>query len=177
MKLILLVGPSGSGKDTLLRAARKRFNGSHDLGLVRRYITRPPDGNEDNYYVDNTCFKLLKHSGFFVSDWQAHNNEYGIAHHALANGTAHGKLLCSISRGAITDFEQHYGDVTVLLVTAPMGLLKKRLTGRDRENDKDIEKRLQRATRPVEARKLITFDNSASLEKSQSDFITLLEAI
>lgn len=177
MKLILLVGPSGSGKDTLLRAARKRFDASRDLAFIRRYITRPPDTNEDNYYVDSACFKLLKSNGFFVSAWQAHGNEYGVPRHALPNGSDKSKLVCSISRGAIGDFEKHHENVTVLQVTAPGEILRERLLGRGRESEKDVEKRLQRAIQPVEAKNLITFDNSAILEQSQRDFIALLESI
>ncbi len=177
MKLILLVGPSGSGKDTLLRAARTRFAASRELDFVRRYITRPPDNNEDNYYVDNTCFNFLKGNGFFVSDWQAHGNAYGVPGHALSGDFRHEKLLCSISRGAVNDFEGVHENVTVLQVTAPWDILRERLLARGRENEADVEKRLQRAARPVKAKNLITFDNSAALEKSQRDFICLLETI
>lgn len=177
MKVILLVGPSGSGKDTLLRAARKRFNGSQVLGFVRRYITRPPDGNEDNFYIDSACFNILKENNFFVSDWQAHGNEYGIPRHAFSTVYGPKRFLCSISRGAIDDFERFHDNVTVLQVTAPQSVLRQRLQGRGRENDEDVEKRLQRAAAPVRAKNLITFDNSAELEKSQQSFIDLLQAI
>lgn len=177
MQLILLVGPSGSGKDTLLRAARQQFHGSCELHFVRRYITRPPDANEDNYYVDSTCFDVLKGNGFFVSCWRAHGNAYGVPRHALAGNGGHQKLLCSISRGAIADFEKFHDHVTVLQITAPRELLKKRLLGRGREQKEDVEKRLQRATRPVHARKLITFDNSTGIDQSQRDFIALLGSL
>lgn len=177
MKLILIVGPSGSGKDTLLRAVRQRFSCSSSLDFVRRYITRPPDNNEDNYYVDRSCFKVLKYNGFFVSDWQAHGNEYGIPRNVISRSNGYQRLLCSVSRGAIGDFEQFYDDVTVLQVTASKDVLRKRLQGRGRENLEDIEKRLARAEHPVHARDLICFDNSHSLEQSQRDFICLLEKL
>lgn len=177
MKLILVVGPSGVGKDTLLRSARKRFGASAELNFVRRYITRPPDGNEDNYYVDSTCFSLLKRSSFFVSDWQAHGNMYGVPRHALVNGNDRQKLLCSISRSAIGDFEQAHDDVTVLQVSASLDLLRERLLSRGRESEADVEKRLLRAVQPVAAKDLVTFDNSSTLEQAQSDFIQLLERL
>lgn len=177
MKLILLVGPSGSGKDTLLRAVRRQFNGSCLVEFVRRYITRPPDSNEDNYYVDRSCFKILKHNGFFVSDWQAHGNEYGIPRNAISGSNEYQRLLCSVSRDAIGDFENFHNDVTVLQVTASKDVLRRRLQGRGRENPEDIEKRLSRAEHPVHAKDLIVFDNSTSLEQSQKNFICLVEKL
>lgn len=174
MKLILVVGPSGSGKDTLLRGLKKQFNGNNCLDFVRRYITRPPDSNEDNYYVDRNCFKILKHNDFFISDWKAHGNEYGIPRNALAAGNGIQRRLCSISRDAIADFEDVYDNVIVLQITASQDVLRQRLMGRGREKDEDVKKRLARAEHPVHAKRLIVFDNSHSLEQSQRDFIALL---
>jgi ribose 1,5-bisphosphokinase PhnN len=65
MKVILVVGPSGAGKDTLLRAAREHFAAVPSLGFARRYITRPPGVDEDNYYVDEVGFSLLENAAFF----------------------------------------------------------------------------------------------------------------
>ncbi len=64
MSIILLTGPSGSGKDSLLRHARTHFP-SERLTFARRYITRPPDSNEDNFFVDDHAFACLQQSGFF----------------------------------------------------------------------------------------------------------------
>ena len=177
MKLILVVGPSGSGKDTLLRAAREKFITPAELAFVSRYITRPPDGNEDNYYVDSFCFRILRENNFFASQWQAHGYEYGIPRHALENATNGQRLLCSISRSAINDFERIHSDVAVLHVTASIDILEKRLQGRGREKSKEIERRLKRAAQQVHAKNLITFDNSGTLEQSQEDFIHLLRSL
>lgn len=177
MKLVLVVGPSGSGKDTLLRAAQEHFRASLEFGFAPRYITRPPDDNENNYYVDPTCFQFLKENNFFLSQWRAHGNQYGIPRHILLNATLHKRLLCSISRGAINDFEEVHDDVTVLNITAETAILRNRLQTRGREHGEDIEKRLQRAVLPVKAKHLITFDNSGSLEQAKKAFLSLLEKV
>lgn len=180
MRVVLVVGPSGSGKDSLLRGAREYFGETGSLGFVRRYITRPPDSNEDNYYIDPTGFALLKKLNFFISSWQAHGNHYGIPCHALGSTDSvdsHDLLLLSISRSAIVDFEQIHDTVTTIQIKVKEDVLRERLKGRGRENDQEIQKRLERAKQLVVARDLITFDNSIDLDRSRSNFNDLLEKL
>ena len=59
-QLIVVVGPSGSGKDTLLKKVIKKIPNSI---LVKRYITRKKDiKNEDHYSISIKNFedKILK---------------------------------------------------------------------------------------------------------------------
>jgi len=67
LRVILVVDPSGSGKDTLPYTAKEHFQDKRRLNFARRYITRPPDSNEDNHFVDQAGFTLLKENGFFVA--------------------------------------------------------------------------------------------------------------
>jgi len=46
-KIILIVGASGVGKDTLIKYARKKMK--KEINFVRRYITRKPDKNEKTF--------------------------------------------------------------------------------------------------------------------------------
>ena len=174
MNIILIVGPSGSGKDTLLRLAKEHFRGRRDIAFCKRYITRSPDTNEDNFFVEPEAFRLLKRAGYFVSTWKAHGNHYGIPRHFVAQEREVSSVICSISRLAVEDFEFSFSRVTTLLVTANTEVLRSRLLRRGRENPQDIGDRLLRATAPVHARKLVTFDNSQPLERAKDDFITLL---
>ncbi len=180
MRVVLVVGASGAGKDSLLRGAREYFGESGRLGFIRRYITRPPDSNEDNYYIDPTGFVLLKRLNFFISTWQAHGNHYGIPCHALGSPDSvngHELLILSISRSAIADFEQIHDTVTTIQVKVKENVLRERLKRRGRENDLAIQRRLERAKRPVVARDLITFDNSSDLDRSRANFNDLLEQL
>ena len=46
--LVYVMGPSGAGKDTLLRAARARLEGG-DVFFAHRYITRDPVPGDENF--------------------------------------------------------------------------------------------------------------------------------
>ena len=178
-----MTGPSGSGKDSLLRHARSHFSPER-LAFARRYITRPPDSNEDNFFVDNHAFNCLQKSGFFLSTWQAHDNCYGIswrewelAQERQGKDERNTALLCSISRTAVADFERQFARVVTVLVYVPPEFLAQRLKGRARETEVQAAKRLERATLPVKAKELITFDNSAPLAENTQRFTALLEDI
>ncbi len=174
MKIILIVGPSGSGKDTLLRHARKALESQHGFIFSKRYITRPPDTNEDNYYVDQYAFEQLCRGGFFLATWEAHNNLYGIPHHIFITSETSSAIVCSISRTAISDFEKIYSDSVTINVTASDEILRERLAKRGREDELSINRRIQRAKLPIQSNKLITFDNSVALEESKRGFTSLL---
>lgn len=170
-KIVLIVGPSGVGKDTLLRHAKEVYK--EDLNFVKRYITREADTNEDNYFVDDYAFEVLKNNGYFLSNWNAHGNAYGIPKSFFKNGVN----IISISRARIKDFENAYENVYTINITIEKDKLKQRLLDRGRETLEQIEKRLARSYEKIEARKLIEFDNSKPLEESKKSFINLLEKI
>ncbi len=174
MKVILVVGPSGAGKDTLLRAAREHFDGDRSIGFARRYITRPPGVDEDNYYVDEVGFSLLEKAAFFISSWRAHRNCYGVARHEIHQYSGKGSVIASISRSSVADFERVCNAPVTILVTARPEVLEKRLLSRGRESAEKIRDRLHRAQKPLHTKNYISFDNSGDLMQSKNDFIALI---
>ncbi|UTJ05091.1 hypothetical protein [Arcobacter roscoffensis] len=170
-KIVLIVGPSGVGKDTLLKSARKELKG--EVNFVRRYITRKPDKNEKNYFLDDFAFEILKHNSFFASTWNAHGNYYGIAKNSIKNKVN----VISISRSKISDFEKLYDKVYTINITVPKEELRNRLLLRKRESIEEIEKRLNRSYEKIEAKKLIEFDNSKDIEESSKEFINLIKKL
>ncbi len=168
-KIILIVGASGVGKDTLLKSIKDKT----DINFVKRYITRVPDDNEHNYYIDDEAFDRLKKDDFFISTWEAHTNKYAIAKNQIVDGLN----LISVSRGAIKDFENYFDDVITIEITLSKDILYKRLKNRGRETEEQIQKRLERSYSKIEAKQIIQFDNSKSIKESLIDFLELLQRI
>lgn len=96
--LVLVVGPSGAGKDTLIAAAKEQFAGDVRLQFPRRLVTRPAGLYEDHASIDAADFARLATSDGFALHWQAHGLGYGVP---AAIGDALGKgaiVVCNASR-------------------------------------------------------------------------------
>ena len=138
--IFAIVGPSGAGKDTLIRgvlAARP------DLRLVRRVITRPTEaGGEDFEGVSPDDFARRRARGDFALVWQAHGLHYAIPKDQV---TGPGDVIFNGSRAALPEATSIFPDLRVILVTAPATVLAARLAARGRETATDIRARLARA--------------------------------
>ena len=55
-RLVLVVGPSGAGKDTLIRLAAAAAGGKATLSFPRRVVTRVADASEDHDTLDEAAF-------------------------------------------------------------------------------------------------------------------------
>ncbi len=137
MHCILIVGASGAGKDSLLKAAKAYFTQCNEkkpkVHFIPRYIDRIPDQNEANFYIDTQSFEILQ--DFFISKWRANSHNYGIAKHCLHKD---GVNIISISRSAIKDFEAYCDNVSVIEVFVPLHILQHRLEQRGREDKAQI---------------------------------------
>lgn len=143
-RLILVVGPSGAGKDTLIAEVRARLAGDDGYLFPRRVVTRPPSPAEDNVEADAATFAATAAAGGFALTWSAHGHHYGIPvaiDHALREGRT---VLSNVSREIVATARQRYARVTVIEITAPADVLRKRIAGRSRASDGDAAHRVGR---------------------------------
>ena len=138
--LVLVVGPSGAGKDTLLDGAREHLRADPRFHFARRDITRPPTpGGEAHNPVDPATFAATR----YALSWHAHGFSYGIRADIEDELAAGHVVVASVSRGVIADAAVRY-PVLVLEITAPPEVLASRLAARAREPEADIAARLAR---------------------------------
>ena len=77
--LVLVVGPSGAGKDSIIRGAQRAFEGNSQFVFPRRVVTRKADvAAEDHDSITDMAFALSVAAGDFAVWWKAHGNGYGI---------------------------------------------------------------------------------------------------
>lgn len=160
-RLVLVVGPSGAGKDTLIGAVRDALAGDPAVVFPRRIVTRPSSAAEDNVEADAEGFARMAAEGAFVLSWTAHGHAYGIPatiDAAIAEG---GTVVCNVSREIIAEARRRYRNVTVVEITASPEVLAARIAARSRPSDGDPAARAARkVTAPVVADVVIVNDGA-----------------
>lgn len=143
--LILVVGPSGAGKDTLLDGARLALADDPRFVFARRVITRPAGaGGEDHEPATEAVFAEHERRGDFLLSWRAHGLGYGLPG-ALADDLAVGRsVIANVSRSVIAEAAARYAPIAVIEVTAPLEIRAERLARRGRETAADVAQRLAR---------------------------------
>lgn len=141
-RLIGVVGPSGVGKDTVMRALAEAHPG---LCLVRRVITRSGGAvGEDCDVVSPQEFEMRRAAGAFALHWQAHGMSYGVPQ-LIGGQLAEGQdLLVNLSRSVLVQAQARFSGFTTLLLTASEDVLRARLVQRGRESAAEVEDRLAR---------------------------------
>ena len=165
--LVLVVGPSGAGKDSLLNAARAAFRGDRRISFARRVITRPADpGGEDHEPVTEAEFAARD----FALSWSAHGLLYGIPVEALREAPV---VVANVSRGVIGEAASRFR-VRVIEVTAPADILASRLAARGRESADDVARRLARAVTVPDGLETETVWNDGTLAEGEERFVAAL---
>ena len=140
--LVLVVGPSGAGKDSVLNGARAVLAGDDRFVFVRRTITRESGaGGEDNVEATPEAFAAAKAAGAFALSWRAHDLDYGIPVAIEDDLQARRCVIANVSRSVIEPARDRYAGLRVVNVTAPVAVLAKRIAMRGREDTAAIEKR------------------------------------
>ena len=172
--LVLVVGPSGAGKDTLLDAARARLAGDARFHFVRRAITRAETaGGEAHKGLTEAEFAARDAAGEFALTWQAHGLSYGIPADISDILAKEIVVIANVSR-AVTGPAARRFPVRVIEITAPPLILAARLGLRGREGAADIAARLARSVALPQGILIERVMNDATPEEGVACFLAAL---
>jgi ribose 1,5-bisphosphokinase len=177
--LVLVVGPSGSGKDTLIAGARVALKGDAHFVFPRRAITRPHVmGAEDSETMAPGAFAAAMAAGAFALAWRAHGFSYGIPI-SIEAALGHGRhVIINVSRSVISEARQRYQPLRIVEAWAPPEVLAERLAARGRETGIEIDQRLARAS-PValEGPDVTRIETTGPVAESLEKFLEILRAL
>ena len=176
-RLILVVGPSGAGKDTLLGLAKAACAGDGNVVFARRAVTREASPFEENEQLSLDAFRQARSQGDFAVHWEAHGHCYALSR-ALDDDIRAGRtVVANVSRTVIDAMRRAYADVVVISITAPPEILAERLAKRARSSDGQIADRLNRAVDGVAAAPDVTVTNVGDVEHHARELVQIIKGV
>jgi guanylate kinase len=155
-KLIVLTGPSGVGKGTLLRSLLKNHP---ELYLSISVTTRSPRPGEvngrDYFFVTRNEFERLVANGELLEWAEFAGNYYGTPRAAVESQIAQESwVILEIELNGARQIRQTYPDATLIFILPPsLEELEQRIRGRAQDSEVAIAHRLERAREEVAAAK------------------------
>ena len=177
--IVLVVGPSGSGKDSILSGAETALKSDEDFFFPRRDITRPANlGHEPYQALSLETFEDRKARGAYSLSWPAHGLWYGIPGTIETHLDDGRHVIVNVSRGVIPEVRQRLQPAIIVSIEVSHELLRARLQGRNRESDADIEARLERAAAfQIDGPDVVRLRNDSSLEIAVGSFVAVLRGL
>ena len=153
-QLVVLSGPSGVGKSTLLRRLLTDFS---SLIPSISATTRPPRTGEkpgvDYHFLSPEEFETAKKAARFIECCQVYGREYwyGTLEDEVTPRLSHGKwVILEIDvEGTLSILERYPQAVTIFVEPSDPAHLEERLRGRGTESPEAIQRRLEVAHREL----------------------------
>lgn len=146
--LLVISGPSGTGKGTLIERLMKE---DPTLVFSVSATTRAPRPGEINgvhyHFVSNEEYDQLVAEGAFVEYATVHGNRYGTLRSEVYQRLERGEnvVLDIDVQGALNVIASEKEKVSIFILPPSMKVLRERLTGRGTETQEAVERRLQNA--------------------------------
>jgi len=128
--LILVAGPSGAGKDTLISAAREVLDSDSRFAFPKRVITREDQTGEDHLFLDAEAFRREKNRGGFFLSWEAHGHLYGIPVEILVELKRRRTVVINVSRRVVDEARLSWPNTKIILIDIAPEILEHRAFNR-----------------------------------------------
>ena len=174
--LILILGASGAGKDTLLSFAAQKLGERADIHFLQRAITRPEHDQSERFIsMTDVEFDKAVSSGGISFYWQANGLRYGLPRELVDRLERGEVVVVNGSRAACDDLRATFGCVQVVEIHVDPEVLTERLRNRGREAAHEIEARVERAERLSATNDAdLTIDNSGPAEIAGAQFVQFI---
>ncbi len=153
-RLVVLTGPSGVGKGTLVRSLLQRHP---ELNLSISVTTRSPRPGEVQgkhyYFVSRSQFEQMIAQGKLLEWAEFAGNYYGTPREPVEEQIRNGKsVLLEIELEGARQVRRTYPDALRIFILPPSLMeLEQRLRGRGQDSEEAIARRLRRAQEEINA--------------------------
>ena len=158
--MIIVVGPSGVGKSTLVDHAKIEFPQLFD---TTTYTTRSmrkgeSEGNPYHFVLEKRFHELIE-QGFFVEWAHVHNMLYGTPKHQIDDAIGSGRIVIMDVdvQGARTFKEKYPSAISIFILPPSLDELRQRIRKRDKMDGTELDLRLENARKEVAQAKEFNF--------------------
>lgn len=152
---LVVCGPSGVGKGTVIECLRNRFP-SDVFGFSVSHTTRQPRPGEIHgehyYFTDNSNIQRDIDQGMFVEHALVHGNYYGTSKEAIEVLQGENKItILDIDMQGVISVKESGVPAKYIFIAPPSLIeLENRLRGRGTETEEAIQRRLGNAAKEIE---------------------------
>ena len=146
--IVLISGPSGVGKDSVINKLRDNFN---SINVIITVTTRSIRGGEidgrDYIFVDQKDFERMKKANEFLEYANVYGNQYGVPKDQVKAALSRGQdaLIKADVQGANTIMKLEPCVLSIFIMHESINDLEKRLTKRMTESKQALKIRLDTA--------------------------------
>lgn len=175
--LFLLIGNSGSGKDSLIQWVLKAWPPKKNPPYIpTRIITRPPSPEtEDFESISEEKFHQMAEEGAFSLQWKSYGNYYGVSKEIEDELSRGHSVLINVSRQIVEETRKRFPKVKIIFVQVPLTITEARVKSRGREEGSDLEERIERAKEnPEFSTADYIIDNSGDIDTAGKRLLEIL---
>lgn len=152
-KLVVVTGPSGVGKSTILKEVLRRSGAVFSVSATTRAPRSSETEDRDYKFVDEPTFDGMVQRGEMLEWAEVYGQRYGTPARPVFEAIAAGQtVILNIDLQGAKQVHRKFPQAAFLLITPPnREVLAERLGRRGSENQRDLAKRLTLAREEIVA--------------------------
>jgi len=149
--VIIVVGPSGSGKSSLCHHLEKDKFGKFSISVTTRKPAPTEIDGKDYFFVDNDEFERMLHDQELLEWAMVHDKYYGTPKNWIEQQLNNdSNVLLEIDIAGAKQVRAQLDNVTTIFILPPsFDELKRRLVARRRDSEEQIKTRLMNACQEI----------------------------